>query len=107
MKSTVATRLSHWYFWNPDKGQWTKENAERLSYYLNEFAAACKDAFANAGGDDSTFDYIPALIELFENLLEILGYTTELENFRRELYMLDPEYPEFFSDEEIEKFQKS
>jgi len=62
-------------------------------------------AFATAGGDDDTYDYTPSFIETYEQLLEYAYGKGEIKIFRKELYNTDPEYPEFFSDEELEEFK--
>ena len=85
----------------------------RLSQWLAQFQGACITAFLMASGDDDTFDYVPSFIEAFEQTIEILGKEgiiiepeDKLKNFRHSLYLLDPEFPEFFTDEECEEWTK-
>lgn len=91
--------ITQWYLWLGDEG-WDKKSANELQGLLTKFEDSCKDAFSNAGGDDDTYDYVPNFIYLYENLLDGLGMKDEVKRFRRELYNIDPEYPEFFTDEE-------
>lgn len=82
---------------------------EDLEQWVNDFADDVTDKFTNAGGDDDIYDYTPNYYCLFEDLLRFLykEESTELiTQFRRQLYNIDPDYPEFFSDEELESFAK-
>lgn len=91
--------ISQWYIYLGPEG-WTDKSAKELYDLLMEFEGGCEHAFSNAGGDDDTFDYVPNFIWLYENLLDELGMKDEVKRFRHGLYELDPEYPEFFTDEE-------
>ena len=80
---------------------------EVLIQFIEEFEYAVMTEFGSAGGDDSTFDYIPAYYYLLEDLYRALRLPAQHGiDFRRRLYEIDPEYPEFFTDEELNDFSK-
>lgn len=74
--------------------------------WLKQFEADCLSAFSTAGGDDDTFDYIPFFIYLFQDLLTQMGLAAYIPTFRKKLYAIDPEFPEFFTDQELTQFTK-
>lgn len=81
----------------------TSNYTEFLGFVL-QWETQCYNLFASPGGDDDTFDYIPHFIWLFENLLQELGLTQYEETFRRNLFKINPEYPEFFHKHETDKW---
>lgn len=73
--------------------------------WIKDFEIQTQVIFQLAGGDDDKLDYVPAFIDLFINLIELLNpdYLTE---YRYSLFKIDPDYPEFFGEEETEQFTK-
>lgn len=74
------------------------------NWAMNELQARVIEAFTNASGDDSTFDYIPSFIEAYQQLVQLVyptDYEYRIKRLRHALYILDRDYPEFFTDDEL------
>jgi hypothetical protein len=84
--------------------EWLQES------YVREVAQAYLDAFINAKGDDSTFDYMPSFTECLEQILTLLDQEPLIKRLRKACYFscLDHQHAvdmEFFLPEELEQFK--
>jgi hypothetical protein len=77
---------------------------DSLTKHLKDFENRIIDAFANASGDDDTFDYVPQFYYLYESLLVTLKLEDHIPVFRKTLWETEPEYPEFFTTEELKSW---
>lgn len=83
-----------------------KESILAFEEYMVDFRTWCIHIFANSGGDDDTYDYCPSMMDAFQQLLSEYKGEEAVDEFRKELYLTDPEFPEYFEDDELERWKK-